>query len=198
VNLKPPPPFILASRSPRRKKLLEDAGYVFRVVIPEIKEVSHGGEAPEAYAIRMAQQKAGWVVEREGRDEIVLAADTVVVLDDLTLGKPRDESDARQMLQRLSGRQHIVITGCCLSLPEPEGQTKLRTFQDGTRVWFRSLAEEEITAYIATGEPMDKAGAYAIQGGAAGFVEKIDGSFTNVVGLPMERVAAELAHPIPS
>jgi septum formation protein len=146
-----------------------------------VKEVRGAGETPEAYVRRLAEEKAeaAW----ENADEIVLGADTVVVLDQDVLEKPKDPADARRMLERLSGREHTVITGICLRHP-----TGSEVDHVSTAVRFLPLTAAEIDAYVASGEPMDKAGAYAIQGLASKFVERIDGCFFNVVGLPVSRV----------
>jgi septum formation protein len=146
-----------------------------------VEEVRRAGEAPETYVRRLAEAKAeaAW----EDADEIVLGADTIVVLDQEVLEKPRDLADARRMLTLLSGREHSVITGICVR------HSKGREVDHvSTAVRFLPLTSEEIDAYIASGEPMDKAGAYAIQGLASKFVERIDGCFFNVVGLPVSRV----------
>ena len=169
-------PLILASASPRRRELLETLGLAFRVVVPEIDETPVAGEKPRAFAERMAEEKA-CAVEVQG---VVIAADTIVVHQQAILGKPASESHARAMLSALSGDRHEVITGVCI-------RSKVHTvvFSARTEVLFRVLEEDEIAAYIASGDPMDKAGAYAIQGGAAHMVQSIKGSYTNVVGLPL-------------
>ena len=174
-------PLVLASQSPRRRELLTTAGFSFSVRARPVEEVRAAGEAPEAYVRRLAEAKAeaAW----EGRAEIVLGADTVVVLDQEVLEKPRDAADARRMVTLLSGREHIVITGICVRHP-----AGLEVDHVSTIVRFASLSDAEIDAYVASGEPMDKAGAYAIQGLASKFVESIDGCFFNVVGLPVSRV----------
>ena len=180
-----PLPLILASQSPRRRELLATAGIPFTLRVREIEEIRAPGEPPDDYARRLARAKAdaAW----EGRDEIVLGADTVVVLDDVldqeVLEKPRDAADARAMLQRLAGREHTVITAICLR--HPGGAHVDST---ATRVRFTPLAAAEIDAYVATGEPMDKAGAYAIQGLASKFVERVEGCYFNVIGLPLSQV----------
>jgi septum formation protein len=185
---------ILASRSPRRKTLLEEAGFTLDVVLPQVQEIHRPGETPEAYALRNAVEKAEAVYtgpeRRLGEGEAVLGADTVVIRDGEILEKPRDVADAKRMLQRLSGATHSVCTGVCLILG---GSGERIAFTDVTEVVFRPIEPSEIDAYVATGEPIDKAGAYAIQGGAAAFVDGIDGLYTNVVGLPVERVVEELA-----
>jgi septum formation protein len=172
---------VLASQSPRRSELLTVAGIPFTVRVRPVEEVRAVGESPDAYVRRLAQAKAeaSW----EDDDEIVLGADTVVVLDQEVLEKPRDGEDARRMLRLLSGRDHVVITGICL---RHVGGAEVDAVS--TTVRFLPLSAEEIDAYVASGEPMDKAGAYAIQGLASKFVESIDGCFFNVVGLPVSRV----------
>ena len=172
---------VLASQSPRRRELLTTAGFSFTVRVRPVEEVRRAGEPPEAYVRRLAESKAeaAW----DGADEIVLGADTVVVLDQDVLEKPHDLADARRMLTLLSGREHTVITGICL---RHAGGREVDHVS--TAVRFLPLTAAEIDAYVASGEPMDKAGAYAIQGLASKFVERIDGDFFNVVGLPVSRV----------
>ena len=176
---------ILASQSPRRSELLTAAGIPFTVRVRPVREIRETDEPPDDYVRRLAWTKASasWADGGQRRDEIVLGADTVVVLDQQVLEKPRDAEDARRMLMLLSGREHIVMTGICLT--HADG-----TIVDNvsTTVRFLSLSAEEIDAYVASGEPMDKAGAYGIQGLASKFVESIDGCFFNVVGLPVSRV----------
>jgi septum formation protein len=173
-------PLILASGSPRRADLLRQAGIRFDVLVPDVDETLQAGEAPEAYVRRLAAAKAGRVAaSHPGRT--VLGADTTVVVDGEVLGKPRDADDAAQMLGRLSGRSHLVLTGVCLIGPDGKAQVEAAV----TTVAFRPLSAAEIAAYVDSGEPMDKAGAYAIQGGAAEFVSRLDGAFDNVVGLPL-------------
>jgi septum formation protein len=175
-------PIILASASPRRAELLRAAGIPFRVEISNVEEARDPDEAPRAYAERLALDKARAVAQRFP-GEPVLAADTIVIVDDAVLEKPADAADAARMLRQLSGRTHEVTTGVCVIASGNES-----VHSDTTRVVFRKLTEKDIAAYVATGEPMDKAGAYAIQGGAAGFVEKIEGDYDNVVGLPVALV----------
>ena len=174
---------ILASASPRRQELLQQIGCEFRVVVSNAEEISGDGFSPERTAVENARRKAEEVASREKGGAAVLGADTVVAVDGEILGKPKDEADAARMLRLLSGRQHFVFTGVALAY---QG----KVFEDVVRtaVWVDALSEEEIAAYIATGEPMDKAGAYAVQGKAAQFIPKIDGSFSNVVGLPLHAV----------
>ena len=168
--------------------LLREAGFDPRAVPSEVVERHCPGETPEAYVQRNAREKAAWVQARSPHGTVVLGADTVVVLNDVILEKPTDEDDARDMLRRLSGKSHVVMTGVCLL-----GIAEC-VFVEKTQVNFSVVDDEAIDGYIATGEPMDKAGAYAIQGGAATMVERIEGSYSNVVGLPMERVVQELSH----
>lgn len=172
---------ILASQSPRRSELLTLAGFQFHVRSRPVTEVRSKGEAPRDYALRLAREKAeaAW----EDRGEIVLGADTIVVLGDQVLEKPDDTAAAKRMLQALSGRGHTVITGICLR--HPRGKI---ADAESTAVYFTKLSSAEIDAYVATGEPMDKAGAYGIQGLASKFVERVDGCYFNVMGLPLARV----------
>lgn len=174
-------PLVLASQSPRRRELLATAGIPFTVRAADVEEIRAPGEPPDAYARRLARAKAeaAW----EGRNEIVLGADTIVVLDREVLEKPRDLADARAMLQRLAGREHTVITAICLRHP---GGAQVDS--SATRVRFAPLTPAEIDAYVATGEPLDKAGAYAIQGLASKFVERVEGCYFNVMGLPLSQV----------
>lgn len=185
--------FILASGSPRRKELLAGLDIAFDVIVPDIDESVRAGEAPPSYALRMAHEKARAVINRikPGGPVCVIAADTIVVLGDAILGKPRDPADAVRMLHVLSGNVHQVITGLCVLVRDHDGE-RVQGQAVQTRVVFRHVTEQEIDHYVASGEPMDKAGAYAIQGGAAGMVDHIDGSYSNVVGLPMEALARML------
>jgi septum formation protein len=172
---------ILASASPRRAELLRAAGFDFDVMAADVDETMDAEEWPDGYVRRLALTKAEAVRPRaEGRP--VLAADTIVVVDGQILGKPRDADDARRMLQMLSGRSHAVVTGVCLAAPTPQIAV------ERTTVVFAPLSEAEIDRYVESGEPMDKAGAYAIQGIASRFVRRIDGSYSNVVGLPVALV----------
>jgi septum formation protein len=174
-------PLILASASPRRQELLKFAGIDLRVVPSNADERFAGGERPEEHVLRLAREKARGVAERfPGR--WVLGADTVVVIDGRVLGKPKGPKEAGKMLRFLSGREHRVITGYCLVKP---GGRRGREGYVTTRVFFKSLTPPEIRWYIATGEPFDKAGGYAIQGHGAFMVKRIVGSYTNVVGLPL-------------
>jgi septum formation protein len=177
------PVLILASSSPRRQELLREAGIAFEVHPAHINEDQHEGEPPLDYALRLAREKAQAVAVRYPQRS-VLGADTIVVVDREVLGKPRDPADAGRMLRRLSGRSHSVTTAVCLILPSGDAETRYSS----TQVYFRQLAEPEIQQYVAGGEPMDKAGAYAIQGGAARWTDRIEGEYSNVVGLPLSLV----------
>ena len=174
---------VLASASPRRQELLRQIGCGFRVVVSDAEELSGDGISPERLAAENARRKAEDVAAKEGGNAPVLGADTVVAVDETILGKPKDETDAVRMLRLLSGRQHFVYTGIALAYRGEIYEGVVRT-----EVWVDELSEKEIEAYIATGEPMDKAGAYAVQGIAAKFIPRIDGSFSNVVGLPLHAV----------
>ena len=174
---------ILASASPRRQELLRQIGCKFRVVVSDADELSGDGIPPERLAVENARRKAEDVSAKAGGNAPVLGADTVVAVDEKILGKPKDAADAARMLRLLSGRQHFVYTGIALAY---RGEVYIDVVR--TAVWVDTLSDEEITAYIATGEPMDKAGAYAVQGIAAKFIPRVDGSFSNVVGLPLYAV----------
>lgn len=173
---------MLASRSPRRAELLNAAGIPFVVRAADIDETARAGELPRDYVLRMAEEKARAVPVAES--ETVLAADTTVVLGTEILGKPVDAADAARMLRALAGRWHEVLTGVCIL--SSDGQMVVDVAS--TAVWFSAMSADEIEAYVASGEPMDKAGAYAIQGIASRWVERIDGSYGNVVGLPVALV----------
>ena len=175
---------VLASGSPRRSQLLRQAGLTFEVRRPDIDETPQPNEVPVDYVARLSREKA---VAVAGPNEIVVAADTTVDLDGAILEKPADDADAARMLAALSGRTHRTHTG--VTVLGPSGAT---TDVVSTAVTFVDLTHEMIEWYIGTGEPADKAGAYAIQGGAAGFVERIDGSVSNVVGLPLAETLALL------
>lgn len=179
--MKKSPPIILASNSPRRKQLLRQIGLVFTSDPADVDESVLTGESPETYAVRVALDKARVAAKRAG-EGIIIAADTIVVLDDMILGKPTDRRDAERMLVVLSGKMHRVITGLAL-MDASTGRSLTRTAI--TKVWFRRLSLGEIESYVATGEPLDKAGAYGIQEKGALLVEKIEGCYFNVVGLPL-------------
>jgi septum formation protein len=180
-------PLILASASPRRQELLREAGISFEVHPAHIPEERKPDEAPLEYVLRLAEEKAR-AVARRFPERYVLGADTTVVADEHVLEKPADYADAARMLRLLSGRAHQVITA--VSLVKPGGQSDTRACT--TQVFFRKLSEEEIQRYVASHEPMDKAGAYAIQGGAAGFADRMEGEYSNVVGLPLSLVTEML------
>jgi len=179
-----PDPLVLASASPRRAELLASAGYAFTVDPADVDEAERPGEPPEAYVVRVAREKARAVAARREPGEIVLAADTTVVVDGEILAKPADESEAIRMLRRLSGVEHRVFTGVVAI----SGGRELAEVVS-TRVRLLPLGTDDIQWYVETGEPMGKAGAYAIQGRAARFVEWIEGSWSNVVGLPVATVS---------
>jgi septum formation protein len=173
---------ILASESPRRKSWLEAIGIPFETVAPQIDEAPLPSEDPLDMVARLSKEKALAVAARHP-SRWVLAADTIVVVDDHVLGKPTDETDAAAMLRLIQGRGHLVHTGVCLTRGAEAYQ-----FTDTAEVTLRPLTPEQIRWYVSTGEPMDKAGAYAAQGIAALFIERIDGSFSTVMGLPIERL----------
>ena len=188
---------ILGSASPRRQELLRSAGIPFTVQPTDIPEIPQAGEAPKAFAERLAREKA-WEVHRAHPRDLVLGADTIVVVGGEILGKPRDEADAARMLRLLSGRTHEVTTGVCLLGPITKAKGEDREDRDSktetafedvrsetTLVTMSALTEDDIRSYIATAEPMDKAGAYAIQGIASRWIPRIEGDYSNVVGLPI-------------
>ena len=170
---------ILASKSPRRKELLKQIGIPFVVVVSDAEEVSGNSWTPAALVVENAKRKARAVAEKYP-DSPVLGADTVVSSEGKIFGKPKDKDEARKMLTALSGKMHEVTTGLALI-----NRNEIRTTNVTTKVFFDTMTKADIDAYIATDEPMDKAGAYAIQGKAARFIEKIEGSYSNVVGLPL-------------
>jgi len=172
---------VLASQSPRRAEILRQAGIPFVVRAAAVDESPLDGERPEDYVVRLAEQKAIAVECRPG--ETILGADTTVVINGEMLAKPADPADARRMLSLLSGRRHEVLTGICLR----RGPDVTNDWA-ATHVWFTTITDSEMDEYVASGEPMDKAGAYAIQGLASKFIEKIEGCYFNVVGLPIAMV----------
>ena len=192
---------ILASQSPRRIELMREAGFDVTVIPADIDEGVLPGEGPSALVERLARSKAAAVARDHGTPgEVIIAADTVVSLDGALLGKPEDAADARRMLRMLSGRTHQVATGVCLLRVGSDGGARADhieaqdSFVTVTDVTFFELSDDEIERYVATGEPMDKAGAYGIQGaGGRMLVEGISGDFYNVVGLPIARVVRHLA-----
>jgi nucleoside triphosphate pyrophosphatase len=192
---------ILASASPRRRELLTQAGFIFQVYPADIAEDPQPDEEPAAYVTRLAREKAQTVFARLAAAEaagsaggaaassnlVVLGADTTVTLDNRILGKPEDAADAARMLRLLSGRTHRVVTGVAVVTAE-----STQVASEGTAVRFLTLSDAEIEAYVATGEPMDKAGAYGIQGRAARWIPRIEGCYFNVVGLPLALVSSLL------
>jgi septum formation protein len=186
-----PLPVVLASASPRRRELLGQIVPDFEVAVADVDETPLAQESPWETAERLAVAKAKAVLAgHPGR--LVIAGDTVVAIPEsdgyVQLAKPNDVEDAKRMLGALSGREHLVITGVCLL-----SEAATDCFSVTTTVVFRPLTAEEIGAYVSTGETMDKAGAYAIQGGAAGFVERYEGSLTNVIGFPVDEIAEHLS-----
>ena len=186
----------LASRSPRRRELLRQIGVSFEIVMlredlrrgVDVDETPQPDEAPEAYVLRLACSKAElaarFLARRKLRPRPVLAADTTVVCDRHIFGKPASADDAAHMLRELSGRQHDVLTAVAVALPD-----RLEYAVSMSKVWFREMADHEIRRYVATGEPLDKAGAYAIQGKAAAFVMRIEGTYSGIMGLPLAETA---------
>lgn len=182
---------ILASESPRRRELLTAAGYEFTVSTVKVSEIFDENLNPEDVASHLATLKAEACLRHHkhlnSRGFLILGADTIVALDRRVLGKPKNSDDARRILRLLSGQEHRVITGISLIAPQSAG-TKVWAGWDTTLVRFRQLSDSEIWDYVESGEPMDKAGAYAIQGNGGKFVSSYSGSWSNVVGLPMERL----------
>jgi septum formation protein len=176
---------VLASQSPRRREILERAGFTFAVRIADVPEQPQPGESPVHYVRRLSRAKAEAVHRAPG--EVVLGADTVVLVDEHILEKPIDAADAARMLNLLSGREHSVLTGICIV-----GSHRSVGAHEETRVRFMELTGAEIDEYISSGEPMDKAGAYAIQGLASKFIDRIEGDYFNVVGLPISLVYRQL------
>jgi septum formation protein len=185
----PAPDLILASASPRRRELLERLGLVLEIAPAAVDETAHPGEKPVDYARRVAAAKCDAVADglAAGRELAVLGADTTVVIEEAILGKPADDADARAMLARLAGRRHEVVTAYTLRAGGRRLERAVTTL-----VAMRALQPAEIDAYVASGEGRDKAGAYAVQGIAAAFVTELRGSLTNVIGLPLCEVLADL------
>lgn len=185
---------LLASGSPRRVELLREAGFAPEVRPQDVDETPLADEPPEALVQRLARLKAHSALAEASRGDVIVAADTTVAIDGLELGKPRDDEDACRMLRRLSGRTHQVSTGVCLLLAGPDGEpVRERSFVETTDVTFYELTDADIDAYVASGEPADKAGAYGIQGAGRALVRGISGDYFNVVGLPVARTLRELA-----
>jgi septum formation protein len=176
---------VLASQSPRRKEILSCAGIEFITRAAEVDEALLAGESPRQHVVRLAREKALAVAVATG--ETILAADTVVVVDELVLGKPESRERAAWMLRLLAGREHEVVTGICLRTGG-----RLVTDAESTRVRFVAMRDEEIARYVESGEPMDKAGAYAIQGLASKYIDRVEGCYYNVVGLPIALVYRHL------
>jgi septum formation protein len=182
------PTLILASGSPRREQMLSNAGFVFEIVPSQVEEIALLGEDPRDMAVRLGLDKAREVSGRVGQDRVVLGVDTVVAVGEHTLGKPADEAEAVRMMLLLSGRTHLVYSGYALV-----GRGETHTGLDETRVTMRRISAAEAAAYSATGEPLDKAGGYGIQGEAIRFITEVDGSADNVAGLPIEALLPLLA-----
>ncbi len=177
---------ILASASPRRKELLETAGIEFEICVSDADESIPGGTKP-VDAAKMTATKKALAVAESHKDDIVIGADTIVVANGKILGKPKDTADAEAMLRELSGIEHEVITGVCIV-----NDGKTNAFEQISKVKFYELTADEIKSYVATGEPMDKAGSYGIQGKGCVLVEKIEGDYFNIVGLPVAKVVREI------
>ena len=178
------PHIVLASKSPRRHELLRRMGIEdFSVVAPEVEETYPEGLSPREIVAHISRLKSDAAAKLVGAEDILITADTMVFLENDRLGKPRDEADALRMLKELAGRRHTVCTGVTVRQGE-----KVEAFTAATDVYFRACTEDELRAYIATGEPMDKAGAYGVQSLGALLVERIEGDFYNVMGLPVEKL----------
>lgn len=177
-------PLILASGSPRRKQWLESLSIPFEIMAPDIDETPNDAEDPADLVLRLAKGKAA-IISTANPGRWVLAADTTVAVDHHTLNKPIDVEDAVRMLMLIQGRRHEVHTGMCL-----QRETEVHAFVDTAEVFLRPISEAQARWYVASGEPMDKAGSYAAQGIAALFIERIEGSFATVMGLPVERLSA--------
>jgi len=179
-------PFILASASPRREELLRSVGLKFKIIPADVDETYLQGESPRAHVQRLSHDKAGVIAGRYPK-ALVLGADTIVVIDGLILGKPKNKKQAFEMLERLSGRRHTVFTGFTIA---GAGISKTRVVQSA--VQFKKISPEEINWYVGCDEPYDKAGGYAVQGKGAYFIKAIRGSYTNVIGLPLCETLEEL------
>lgn len=180
-------PLILASASPRRRRILQDAGVQFTIQVSEAEPEPAKDTGPGPFAVKAAAKKA-LDVARDHPGHLVLGADTIIVLDGQILGKPADERDAARMLERLSGRQHQVITGFALAFTDGADTRIIQADHECSGVEFRELSNTEIEQYVDTGEPMGKAGSYAIQGKGGALIRRVIGSYDNVVGLPVERI----------
>lgn len=185
---------ILASASPRRKELLTQVGIEFDIVTSDCEELTTKTR-PSEVVEELSYLKAADVAKKldtSGKRLLIIGSDTVVALDDEIMGKPKDREDAFRMLKAIQGRQHSVITGVTMIFTEPDGREKTIVFSKETKVWFYSMNDDEICAYIDTNEPMDKAGAYAIQGLCAAYIERIEGDYNTVVGLPVAEICRAL------
>lgn len=182
---------ILASNSPRRKELLSQAGITFQVIPAVGEEIAHT-EIPSELVKELSYQKAAEVAAAVDQQAVILGSDTVVAIDNQILGKPKSEADAYEMLKKISGKQHQVFTGVTLLVKDSNGIVATKTFVECANVFVAALSEEEIHSYIATKEPMDKAGAYGIQGGFAKYVVRIEGDYYTIVGLPIAKVYESL------
>ena len=188
-------PVILASASPRRRELLEKADIPFVIMPAEVDEetgIDDPAEAAEEASLLKAEYVADKLSEEKKESFVVLAADTIVSIDGRILGKPADEDEAFRVLKELQGRDHEVFTGVTIAVKKPGHDTHYKSFHEKTRVRLYQISDEQIREYIATGEPLDKAGSYGIQGSFAKYVKSIKGDYSNVVGLPVGRVFKEL------
>lgn len=181
---------VLGSSSPRRKELLALITSDFEVIKPSFEEKQQEGEKALDYAMRNSVSKAESILKELAsiKDTLIISSDTIGLLGGRVFEKPKSEAEAFEMLRSLSGKTHEIITSFCLLYIDNKGEKRVHSENVVSKVSFINLSDELISSYIATGEPMDKAGAYGIQGGAAGFVEKIDGSYTNIVGLPVAQL----------
>ncbi len=185
---------VLASASPRRKELLEQVGFEFDIITSDCEEITTKTK-PSEVVEELSYLKATDVADKLDKNSerlLIIGSDTVVALDDMIMGKPKDAEDAFKMLKALQGREHSVITGVTMIFTEPGKEEKKIVFSKETKVWFYSMNDDEIRAYIDTKEPMDKAGAYAIQGLCAAYIERIEGDYNTVVGLPVAEICKVL------
>lgn len=183
---------VLASGSPRRQELLREAGFALEVAPQDVDETPLADESPQALVRRLAERKAASALAHGEGPRTIVAADTIVAQGTMALGKPRDAAHAQTMLASLSGKVHEVSTGVCLIAVSASGEVQSTSFVETTGVSFYELSPDDIAAYVASGEPMDKAGAYGIQGAGRALVRGIEGDYFNVVGLPVARVLREL------
>lgn len=185
---------VLASASPRRKELLAQVGFEFDIITSDCEEITtktKPAEVVEELSCLKATDVTG-KLDKQAERLLIIGSDTVVALDDIIMGKPKDEEDAFRMLRALQGREHSVITGVTMIFTEPGKEDKKIVFSKETKVWFYSMNDDEIRAYIDTKEPMDKAGSYAIQGLCAAYIERIEGDYNTVVGLPVAEICKVL------